>query len=276
MWKDTALRVVSAVVGLVLFFIIVFMDQLVLNIAIGALILFMLFELFHAFGYGWTFSIIGCVGSLIIIAVLSLGNIDLFMGALIVYVLFLVLFAILSHKKTKFSDVAIMFFATIYISCFLVYVSRVRSMNEQGLLFVFLIFICAWACDSGAYFAGKLFGRHKLAPEISPKKTVEGAVGGVVTSIVGCIILGLVSQFYLRLEVNYLFLCIIGLIGAILGQFGDLTASLMKRQCGVKDFGNIMPGHGGVLDRFDSVILVAPFIYYAVAFAAKVGSFIIQ
>lgn len=274
MWKDTALRVGTALVGLVIFFVVVFLDRIALDIAISILILTILFEVYRAFHYGWTFAILGCIGSFIVVGALSVGSIDFFMGALVVYVIVLVLFSVLGYKRLRFSDIAIMFFATIYISCFLKYVSQVRNL-DSGLYYVFLIFICAWADDTGAYFIGKLFGKHKLAPEISPKKTVEGSVGGVVFAILGCMVLGLVAQFGFRMQVNYIALAIVGLIGSCLGQLGDLAASLMKRECGVKDFGHIMPGHGGLLDRFDSVILIAPFVYYAILTAEYFETFII-
>ena len=274
MWKDTALRVGTALVGLVIFFIVVFLDRIALDIAISVLILLILFEVYRAFHYGWTFAILGCIGSFIVVGALSVGSIDFFMGALVLYVIVLVLFSVLGYKRLRFSDIAIMFFATIYISCFLKYVSQVRDL-DNGLYYVFLIFICAWADDTGAYFIGKLFGKHKLAPEISPKKTVEGSVGGVVFALLGCMSLGVVAQFGFRMQINYIALAIVGLIGPCLGQLGDLAASLMKRECGVKDFGHIMPGHGGLLDRFDSVILIAPFVYYAVLAAEYFETFII-
>ena len=274
MWKDTALRVGTALVGLVIFFIVVFLDRIALDIAISILILLILFEVYRAFHYGWTFAILGCIGSFIVVGALSVGSIDFFMGALVLYVIVLVLFSVLGYKRLRFSDIAIMFFATIYISCFLKYVSQVRDL-DNGLYYVFLIFICAWADDTGAYFIGKLLGKHKLAPGISPKKTVEGSVGGVVFALLGCMILGLVAQFGFHMQVNYIALAIVGLIGPCLGQLGDLAASLMKRECGVKDFGHIMPGHGGLLDRFDSVILIAPFVYYAVLAAEYFETFII-
>ncbi len=275
MWKDTALRIVSALVGLVVFFVIVFMDTMALNFALGALIILMLWEVYSAFDYGWTFTIIGCVGSMIIVGVLSLGSVDYLMGALVIYVIFLVVFAVLGYRRLRFSDIAVMLFATIYISCFMMYVGRARYL-ENGLYYVFLIFICAWMDDTGAYFTGKLFGKHKLVPDISPKKTVEGALGGIVFAVIGCLLLGVIARFAFFMEVNYVALALVGLVASCLGQLGDLVASLMKRQCGVKDFGNIMPGHGGFLDRFDSVILIAPFVYYVAWAAEKLGFFILR
>ena len=139
------------------------------------------------------------------------------------------------------------------------------KMNDYKYgLFMIVITLCgAWLADSGAYFAGTFLGKHKLCPTISPKKTVEGLAGGVVTNGILMIIIGLVYDFGLNgPSLNYIALFFVGMLCALIGLVGDLSASLIKRQTGIKDYGNIMPGHGGVMDRFDSVLLVAPFMYY--------------
>ena len=124
----------------------------------------------------------------------------------------------------------------------------------------------AWLSDTGAYFFGIAFGRHKLAPEISPKKTVEGVFGGIVVALISQIIISFayaqVCRYYgTPVEIHYLRLILVSPLISLISVIGDLSASVMKRQFGIKDFGNIMPGHGGVLDRFDSVLLVVPFVY---------------
>jgi phosphatidate cytidylyltransferase len=140
--------------------------------------------------------------------------------------------------------------------------------NFNGLYNVILCLIGAWLGDSGAYFVGRKFGKHQLSPKISPKKTVEGAVGGVVTVAVIFILFTYAYQLFcihvrpgaVVLHPNYLLITILGIICGILGIIGDLSASIIKRSAGIKDFGNIMPGHGGLMDRFDSVLFVAPFM----------------
>ncbi|NLK71548.1 MAG: phosphatidate cytidylyltransferase [Clostridiales bacterium] len=122
---------------------------------------------------------------------------------------------------------------------------------------IWFVFITAFVTDTSAYFAGYLFGKHKLWPEISPKKTIEGAIGGVIGSVVVSVIVG-----YLIAPQLILHFIILGIIGSVAGQIGDLVASAFKRISGIKDFGNLIPGHGGVLDRFDSVLLTAPVVYY--------------
>ena len=120
-----------------------------------------------------------------------------------------------------------------------------------------LVFITAWVSDSMAYIVGSLIGKHKLIPEVSPKKTVEGAVGGVVFAIIGCLLYGLIIELLTDVEANYLSLSLIGLTLSVVSQLGDLIASLIKREYGVKDYSNLLPGHGGIMDRFDSVLAVS-------------------
>ena len=127
--------------------------------------------------------------------------------------------------------------------------------------FVWLIFLCAWGTDIFAYFTGYFLGRHKLCPKLSPKKTVEGAIGGVLGSVLCC------SVFALAAEPDHAAACAaIGLVGSAAAQCGDLIASAFKRKMGIKDYGKLIPGHGGIMDRFDSILLAAPFVYYCCVF----------
>ena len=129
---------------------------------------------------------------------------------------------------------------------------------------MFIAFISAWVSDTGAYFCGNFFGKHKLIEDISPKKTVEGAIGGILCCAVGGIVFGMVEQFAFGHGANYVMLAIVCAVGSVFGQIGDLTASMMKRRFEIKDFSNIMPGHGGITDRFDSVMMTAPYTFYAI------------
>lgn len=128
---------------------------------------------------------------------------------------------------------------------------------ERGPLYQFLPFVIAFSCDSGAYFVGLSMGRHKLAPRLSPKKTVEGAIGGFVSTILALMLYGLVLSAS-GIAVRYGLLAAYGVLGALVCQTGDLCFSAVKRICGIKDYGSLIPGHGGMLDRFDSMTLVAP------------------
>ena len=132
---------------------------------------------------------------------------------------------------------------------------------ENGAYYVWLPFISAWLTDSFAYFGGYFFGKNKLCPDISPKKTVEGAVFGVVGAVVGYVVYSYMLKGIWNIDVSTLWFVIISVFTSVISQMGDLFASLMKRENGIKDFGNLMPGHGGALDRFDSILLTSPFIF---------------
>ena len=145
----------------------------------------------------------------------------------------------------------------------------------DAIYFILLILCFAWGGDTAAYFAGRAFGKHKLAPVVSPHKTVEGAVGGVLGSMLaGCVltlVYSLLSAHYNVLSIgvqprHYLVLLGMGAVASVLGILGDLFASSVKRQVGIKDYGTIFPGHGGILDRFDSVMFIAPFVSIAVRY----------
>ena len=120
----------------------------------------------------------------------------------------------------------------------------------------------AWIADAGAYFVGSFFGKTKLCPEISPKKTVEGAIGGMVVNMLVLVLIGWIYELLFPADVNYISMLLIGFGSSVISILGDLSFSLIKRSCNIKDFGQVIPGHGGILDRFDSVIFVSPLIYY--------------
>lgn len=147
------------------------------------------------------------------------------------------------------------FFGIVYVCVMLSYIYQTR-MLPGGQFHVWLIFLCSWGCDTCAYCVGVLIGKHKMAPVLSPKKSIEGAVGGVA----GAVLLGVIYAFFTKGGmVEYGIIC--G-VGALISMVGDLAASAIKRNQGIKDYGKLIPGHGGILDRFDSVIFTAPVIYY--------------
>ncbi len=162
------------------------------------------------------------------------------------------------HVKLRFDKIAMCFAAGILVPFLLCSLVRIHSYVGTGKFFILIPFAMAFLSDSGAYFAGKFLGKHKLAPVISPKKTVEGVVGGVLGAIVGMLLYTLVLQLGFGFHVNYAYALIYGLAGSLVSVFGDLCFSVIKRQTGIKDYGNLIPGHGGILDRFDSMIMVAP------------------
>ncbi len=145
------------------------------------------------------------------------------------------------------------------------------SMMENGRYLVLLPFIAAFISDAGAYFIGCGIGKHRLAPSVSPKKSVEGSIGGMVSAIVFMLVYGLILSKAVGLEVNYFIFAAYGLLGSIAGQIGDLTFSYIKRRYGIKDFGNLLPGHGGILDRFDSIVFVAPITEVLLVWLPMIG-----
>lgn len=151
----------------------------------------------------------------------------------------------------------------LYIGFFAAHMPLINCIEKYKYM-VWLVLLAAFGQDTFAYFSGYLFGKHKMAPNISPKKTVEGAIGGVIGATIAC---GVFGWFVYRPE--FVHCIIIGFVGAFFGIAGDLIASAFKRNMGIKDYGNLIPGHGGVMDRFDSVLLVAPFVYYYILLFIK-------
>lgn len=170
------------------------------------------------------------------------------------------IYVILSNLKITVVDIAITVFALIYIPFMFSFIKLIMLMPSSRIL-VWYVFLGAFACDTFAYIIGSKFGKTKLAPVISPKKTVEGAVGGIIGTILAYTVLTFFANRFFSLNFNFVFIIIAGIIAGIAGQLGDLAASAIKRYCKIKDFSDIIPGHGGILDRFDSTLFVAPVIY---------------
>jgi len=170
---------------------------------------------------------------------------------------------VIFYPKYKLLNVLGTMLAFIYCPVFLSMIYLVRIM-PGGEFFVWLFFI-AWVCDTSAYFVGTAFGKHKLTPELSPKKSVEGAIGGVVCSAIAGLIYAVVVYMFHSSDASYFYkLPVIALFASVFSQIGDLFASGIKREHGIKDFGNVIPGHGGIMDRFDSVIFICPVIYFLI------------
>lgn len=172
------------------------------------------------------------------------------------------------HDSMNVSQVSWGFFGALIVPYLMLSLVRIFQMDflpigdtdlQIGQFIVLLPLLAAWGADTCALFAGMFFGKHKLAPVVSPKKTVEGAVGGVVGGAVLVLLAALLMNTFLDLDMPICAALVLGGAGAVLGEIGDLSFSIIKRQTGIKDYGHIFPGHGGVLDRFDSVLFVAPF-----------------
>ena len=176
---------------------------------------------------------------------------------LFVFVLFVE--ALINPAETTFENICTVTMAGLAIPIFYSALVRIMMLPE-GRHVIMLPFIAALLTDTCAYFTGVLFGKRKLAPEISPKKTIEGALGGLIGCILGMIGYGLIEHYAFGNGVNLWYLGVYGLFGGVVGQVGDLSMSFIKREFGMKDFGNLLPGHGGILDRFDSLLFAAPMI----------------
>ena len=163
----------------------------------------------------------------------------------------------MSHIKVTFEKVCLILVGGLLVPYLLSSLIRILVMSI-GRYVVLIPFIVAFASDSGAYFAGRFFGKHKMAPVISQHKTIEGAIGGVVSAMVCMVVYALIMQIFFDFKVYYGYALIYGLLGSLVGIFGDLCFSIVKRQTGIKDYGNLIPGHGGILDRFDSMMMVGP------------------
>ncbi|MBO7303719.1 MAG: phosphatidate cytidylyltransferase [Clostridia bacterium] len=176
-------------------------------------------------------------------------------AVLFAYLIYMFFVAVFARGKIKFADVSQAFAAVAYVVLSFGALSIMRYM-KNGIWNLVIVLIAAWGSDVFAYFTGMLFGKHKLIPEISPKKTVEGSVGGIVCATLLMVLYGFIVSRATELTPNYIVLALSGLILSAVSQIGDLVASLIKRERGVKDYGNIFPGHGGVMDRFDSVVSI--------------------
>lgn len=169
---------------------------------------------------------------------------------------------VITYSKYKIDQILAIFFAVFYVGVMASYIYFTRMLNN-GVFYVVLVFLSSWICDTCAYFSGVKLGKHKMCPNLSPKKSWEGAIGGVLGSMI-------VTAIYLYFARDYMgimlpavaILTVIDGIACIFSMMGDLTASAIKRNYDIKDFGNVIPGHGGIMDRFDSIIFTAPIIYY--------------
>lgn len=270
-----AARIISSLVGLPVLIGLVFFGGVWLRAGILAASLIGMREFYHAFTKEDRFiHLIGYLFGICYVVFMNpiINYSNLFNIFVSVFLVILLVFTVAFHKKTNAQEAVITFFGFFYV-CFLIsHISLIREYT-YGQYFVWLVFICAWGCDTGAYFTGVAFGKHKLIPELSPKKTVEGAIGGVVAATVLALIYGVLVEKYFQLnDVDTVLLCTVtGALGSILAQVGDLAASAMKRYTGIKDFGQLIPGHGGIIDRFDSVLLTAPVVYYIMLILIKMS-----
>lgn len=255
-------RLLTSFIGIILFFAVVLSPSFVLYPIIFLIILGMLFEMYRVMCVGRFLRGVGYVSALAVFIGFLFGR-QIF--ALTAVLMLFMLAMILMHGKVTSKKVLAVGFVTLMISVFMSLLILTRRNCDKYT--VILPFVCAWMTDTGAYIIGNLLGKHKLAEKISPKKTVEGAIGGAVFAILGSMayiwIMVLVMTSKMPSPVTFLKFAVLGLLASVIAQLGDLVASCIKRDFEKKDYGKILPGHGGLLDRFDSVLFAVPFVYYA-------------
>jgi phosphatidate cytidylyltransferase len=267
------LRIITSIIGLPLLIFVVISGGTVLKAVLFGLILIAMSEVYkalsgkvkpvHAPGFVFSAVYMFFIDYVHDYKVLTIILILMTISTLCSLVMF--------YGKTSIVDACYTIFGFYYVAILLSSVYLVRNHPNHGGYFVWMIFIAAWGSDTGAYFIGKLFGRHKLVPKLSPKKTVEGAVGGTIIATLLALAYGFILSRMLHVDdVRAVTYCVVtGFFGSIFAQFGDLTASAIKRLNGVKDFGALIPGHGGVMDRFDSILFTAPAIYLLILLMSK-------
>ena len=261
-------RIITAIVGILVLIGVMFtFNTMVFNLVIAAITLIAIHEIYSALGFekkDWLMYAVLVPYTLLV------------MPMSFVLVTFFAIYLVVRNGTISYQKASgLLVFSGIVIFCFYSFILLkerlpVEKFGYDAVFFILLILCFAWGGDTCAYFAGRAFGKHKLCPVVSPKKTVEGAIGGVL----GTMVFGVVATLIYSIAANrmeaftrsnigvsmYVIIALLGCIAAVLGIYGDLFASVVKRQCGIKDYGTIFPGHGGILDRFDSVMFIAPFV----------------
>lgn len=274
-------RIITAVALIAIFFGVLFLPELLFGSLVGnvvfacalaAIIFLMLHECYNATGASKSMRAAGFVSATLILlsgTPFVIGYNFHITAELCALAALLVIFinmtlVVALHGKWHFKEVLSNAFLTMYITISISCIIVTRAYFGTG--YMMLIFLCAWSSDTFAYFTGKFMGRHKLIPHVSPNKTVEGAAGGLIGSVVICSVYLYVLNITMDITSPWLLIgVLVGIAGGLFGQIGDLVASSIKRDTGVKDFGNIFPGHGGVMDRFDSVMFIAPVVFGIIA-----------
>lgn len=263
-------RLLSGIVLVALSIALIVCGGDVLLLSTLAISLIGMFELYRVFKIEK--SVVAIIGYLAAIALY--GNIRFnFLKesvALVMIFMILLMFAyVFTYPKYNANQISVAFFGMFYVAAMLSYVYRIRTL-KNGLYLAFLVFLCSWGCDTCAYCFGKLFGKHKMSPKLSPKKSIEGAIGGILGSaLLTALYLWIFSKKMNMMPVEILVLSIIAAVAAFISMIGDLTASAIKRNYEIKDYGKLIPGHGGIMDRFDSMIITAPIIYYLAAYTLQ-------
>ncbi len=259
-------RVLSGVIGAACVLGLICSPSAVFHAAVVVACLIALYELHRTFELDKKWQLVVsdyafALGFLSLPFFSSIVSGELLVFLLVAFLMLILVLTVLFNQTIQFIDAARSVFALVYGVLLPMHISYVR-MADHGLFLVILIFLGAWMPDTFAFFSGKFFGKRKLIPSVSPNKTIAGAIGAVVGAVVSFLIYALILMYGFGFSVDLLPLVILSLVCGVMAQFGDLSASVIKRACGKKDFGNLIPGHGGILDRIDSLVFIAPIVYY--------------
>lgn len=253
---------------------------LIATVGYGKNVLFGLLAVISLIGMSELYKVVGVHNKLLGIAgylaavgyytILYMGQTDYFIMLFVLFLILTMAVYVFSYPVYRAEQVMTVFFGLFYVAVMLSYVYQTRMLSDGGVV-VWLIFLSSWGCDTCAYCVGMLIGKHKMAPKLSPKKSVEGGIGGVAGAALLGVLFALAMNQWGNASANALHYAVICGVGGMISQVGDLAASAIKRNHDIKDYGKLIPGHGGILDRFDSVIFTAPVIYYlAVTLAGNI------
>lgn len=273
-------RIITAILAIIVILVpcFVFLHSFVLPLILGLFSAIAVYEIINATGGKNKILLALSCATAAAIPFAFHFNIEIpLMPVAIIYTLAYLIIMVPMHKTTKFNDVITALFSTVAVpsslsvfvllrDTYIVYPDKFSK--SAGVFLILLAMFCAWMTDTFAYFTGKFLGKHKLCPNVSPNKTIEGAVGGVIGNMIACTIMFIIfDKFFFTVHTLALWqIIIISAVLSVVSMFGDLSASLIKRNHGIKDFGNIFPGHGGVMDRIDSCLFVLPALYVSLYF----------
>lgn len=264
-------RILTAIVSVIILIpILWFSDTYIFPIAIAVATCISLYEMFSCIGYknklDVTFPSYLIGAAVPFLVKLASENLSAVLSpvfaVMILYILYLMALAVFKHKEYSIGDLSQCYMVAVYI---IFGFSSIQLLREMANNVYLLIFIGAWITDIFAYFTGSFLGKHKLCEAISPKKTIEGSIGGIIFCSLSFVLFGAIMMSTNMSLIEYLILAFIGVVISIISQIGDLSMSLVKRHYGIKDFGKIFPGHGGMLDRFDSIIAVSSTLFILIS-----------
>lgn len=269
MTKSFLERLISGIILVIIALVAIILGKDVLLVTVVAISVIGFYELAKVYGLQWKLpGICGYIATIGYYALIRMDYKEYIIVFFIAYLIVLMGTYVFTFPKFKAEDVMVCFFGMFYVILMLSYIYQVRMMQD-GAYIVWLIFLCSWGCDTCAYLVGVMFGKHKMAPVLSPKKSIEGGIGGVAGAALLGFIYATIFKDKITIDNANIIFPIVCAVGGIISQIGDLTASGIKRNHDIKDYSRLIPGHGGILDRFDSVIITAPIIYYLVAFLTK-------